>query len=413
MDNRTSQRVADELNALRARSVNIVQGTISGAASPGGTVSFTYTGPIDGQTYTAQGTAWNACSPSKVSALKMEDGSWVVVGGHEAATAREAVHTDRRARPKSKNFGKIKILFSKKDGDQTVFYIGGDRATPKRIFSTKHPAAVALIHNLGDGDRYIVGIVFYKNERESEIVILSPSPWMISPPKRTQPDVINDVADINNVGIAYRGHGWAWVIETTRRVDILPPDRPGFSIWPDGNLFSYFRRKTAELPYRDNAVGDSRIFNTPVTPKTVKTSILGGQESRLIYDVVLGLNAATAIYKLVVVNDSGSAENYFLISASTNREIKLGGDLPNAITAADNLLGRNLHQVVWQDAVLNQRRDLEVESFALSEKTTKRTARVNVFSLNLNFQIQRGSQPETLPTYFDQPIIVYNASYHP
>jgi hypothetical protein len=96
---RTLQQLADELNSLHAQAINIVEGTIAGAALPGGSISFTYRNPIDGQTYTATGTAWNTCSPSKVSALKLQDGSWIVIGAHESATVRTAVHTDRRARP--------------------------------------------------------------------------------------------------------------------------------------------------------------------------------------------------------------------------------------------------------------------------------------------------------------------------
>jgi len=157
---RAPQQIADQLNSLRAQSVSIVEGTIAGAANPGGSITFTYINPIDKQPYTATGTAWNQCVPSKVSALKQTDGTWIVVGQHEAAIVREAVHTDRRARPQPETGGKIKILFSVVEGTDRVFYIGGDRSVPKKIGSISATRFVktAKISNTGKGNHFIVGL---------------------------------------------------------------------------------------------------------------------------------------------------------------------------------------------------------------------------------------------------------------
>jgi len=162
MSDRTPQQIADQLNSLRAQSVSIVEGTIAGAANPGGSITFTYINPIDKQPYTATGTAWNQCVPSKVSALKQTDGTWIVVGQHEAAIVREAVHTDRRARPKPETGDKIKVLYSVIEGDQKVFYLWGDRPRPKRLTSVPQNATIvgANLDNCGDGDRYIFSLSF-------------------------------------------------------------------------------------------------------------------------------------------------------------------------------------------------------------------------------------------------------------
>lgn len=163
---KTQQQIADELNSLRSQAVNIVSGTIASAANPGGSITFTYVNPIDHQPYTATGTAWNQCVPSKVSALKQSDGTWIVVGQHEAAIVREAVHTDRRARPKPETGGKIKILFSVVEGNDRVFYVGGDRATPKKIYTISKDLSVvkASLNNAGEGDRYVVGLQWYSTD---------------------------------------------------------------------------------------------------------------------------------------------------------------------------------------------------------------------------------------------------------
>ena len=156
---KTQQQIADELNSLRSQAVNIVSGTIASAANPGGSITFTYVNPIDHQPYTATGTAWNQCSPSKVSALKQLDGSWIVIGQHESAIVREAVHTDRRARSQPETGGKVKTLHSRIEGDERVFYLWGDRARPKRIFAITKDSRmlIAKINNLG-GDKWIVGL---------------------------------------------------------------------------------------------------------------------------------------------------------------------------------------------------------------------------------------------------------------
>ena len=182
MANRTQQQIVDALNALCARAVNVVEGTIAGAAQPGGSITFTYRNPVDRQTYTARGIAWNQCVPSKVSAVKLEDGSWLVIGAHESSVVRSSVHTDRRARPQPENKGKVKILFSTIEGDERVFWVGGDRAVPSRIYSIPANSSVttAILNNAGDGNLYFAGLRYLVGG-VTHFCVVSQSEWDLVP----------------------------------------------------------------------------------------------------------------------------------------------------------------------------------------------------------------------------------------
>ncbi len=60
----------------------------------------------------------------------------------------------------AETYGKIKVLFSTIEGSDRVFWVGGDRPKPKRIYSipSSDELQIALISNAGNGDKFFVAL---------------------------------------------------------------------------------------------------------------------------------------------------------------------------------------------------------------------------------------------------------------
>lgn len=179
------------LRALFAQAVTVVSGKIFQAATPGATVTFTYVNPVDGKSYTAQGKAFSVCAPPNVTAVKTQDGQWVLTSASESQGAARDTTFLRKARPKTdEEFGKIKIFY----GDATNFtgieytyklYVGGHTPKPTLIetissnqfitgFITGATTAYRSggLTNLG-GDKWIGGYARRRNRVTAETEIIN------------------------------------------------------------------------------------------------------------------------------------------------------------------------------------------------------------------------------------------------
>ena len=410
MSDRTPQQIADQLNSLRAQSVSIVEGTIAGAANPGGSITFTYVNPIDGQPYTATGTAFNQCSPSKVSALKLEDGSWIVVGAHEAAIVREAVHTDRRARPKPESGGKIKILYSVIEGDQRVLYLWGDRPRPKRIASVPLldvyvNAFQYFVSNQGGGNKYVVSLL----RQDLGEYAMQGSLNTYSGRVHVQSfgsQVCEYILPLRSTGFSYDdrylGHGF-WSGN-----QVLDASYIGNSL-PLGTVYhpsSYTLYQGVTTNYQGNLSFTSRpdqfggqyvnseTFTLPVgiSPSIVKTSASYAQDlgsaatlrGTFFNPLLLSQDAQSAIYLETTI--PFPAQKKFVTPTS---EVVLGGDI-RPLPADANLIGSHLYQVI----IPNNYNDSQwsVSIYELGTSTIKQTIKAKVqYKHSPNYQIHSAS----------------------
>jgi hypothetical protein len=416
---RTLQQLADELNSLHAQAINIVEGTIAGAALPGGSISFTYRNPIDGQTYTATGTAWNTCSPSKVSALKLKDGTWIVIGAHESATVRSAVHTDRRARPREQAFGKIQVLFSTIEGSNRVFYVGGDRTVPKRIHAIPATKFVgsAKISNTGASDRYSVGLKYSDEINQSytyestKITFSGQQRWAVdyTVPSEELRQIYTDPA--------FMGHNfWTQTVPTANSVGARGTNAPLTSF----SQFLGTKRIIARgsTYFNPNAQSytlsqGSSAFNA-IAPNVDKFSRSDyynpGFASDFKPPIALGKSAATAIYEHYIDDDhvfpGVLLDDLFLVDCGTKLETKLGGDMDWRDDRCNslNLIGRQIYELNLGDAVYlaptqrtlqipesawkpTQSKNLTIDIYSLGTNTTKRSLTARVQAIKPNAQI--------------------------
>lgn len=87
---------ARELNQIIARTVTIFEATTATGATPGKQISFQYLNPITRQIETAQGTTYSNCGPGKIAALRLNDGSWVLISDKHPIVTN--ARTDRMIR---------------------------------------------------------------------------------------------------------------------------------------------------------------------------------------------------------------------------------------------------------------------------------------------------------------------------
>ena len=421
MSNRTPQQLADQLNSLRAQAVTIVEGTIASAANPGGSITFTYTNPIDGQPYTATGTAWNQCVPSKVSALKQTDGTWIVVGQHEAAIVREAVHTDRRARSQPETGGKIKVLYSVIDGDQRVFYVGGDRAVPKRIGSI--PAArfvkTAKISNTGKGNHFVVGL---QHEDGSAFPYELASVMTKTITGQTSWDVVytpySELFRAAYLNPYYVDHGlWTQAIPNFNTLGINAVFNSFSQYLGDVRLVAGGMSSLSEpdlLISAQNAIAPNiDKFSSALYRRG---SVGRDQNVDLRNPAILGKMGRSAIYSHEVDNSFlGEVAFYqerIFVNCKTLAETTLGGDMLwlSDSTRSLNLIGSQAYLVNLPGTSLDpiqrslvipeslwmptQAKKLSVDIYDLGTATTKRSIDANVLGIKGNAQI-------------------YSLSYHP
>ena len=399
---KTPQQIADQLNSLRAQAVSIVEGTIAGAANPGGSITFTYTNPIDGQPYTATGTAWNQCVPSKVSALKQTDGTWIVVGQHESAIVREAVHTDRRARPQPETGGKIKILYSVTSGSDQVFYVGGDRATPKEV--GRIPASsneeIYQINNRGKGfNQFIVGLRWQDAANAFSTRSLGEVVWdYLNEPKDPLSYSRNDF---------YAGHGF-WAFNSTV---------PGYSgldsllsqVQPiNYSIFDGIRKDSAASLTANSVDSDGSVASSTYTA----SRDLAPTFSKTEQGFSIRLNVFTAMYfnPVIVSKDLASAvylsrsisgyvaaaASYVIARTGSASEIVLGGTIPTLSREwiAGNLISDRLYVVTIPFSTPSDKQ-WSVDVYQLGSNSTKKTIKTSVtYTHKSNY-------------------LIHSASYHP
>jgi len=401
MSDRTPQQIADQLNSLRAQAVSIVEGTIAGAANPGGSITFTYVNPIDHQPYTATGTAWNQCSPSKVSALKLEDGSWIVVGAHESAIVREAVHTDRRARPQPETGGKIKILYSQREGDEIVFYVWGDRPRPKEVGRIPLSSSVVIyqINNRGQGlNQFIVGLRWNDQFGVFSTKSLGESVW----------DYLNEPRDPGGYyrNDFYAGHGfWAFnsVSVSFLLASFISQQQP-----INYSVFEGIRKDGAASEAATGVNSDGYITSKTYTavrdlaPNISRTEqgnvVIGNPAFGTTYynPVIVSKDLQTAIYLLSGTTVPGPfTQNYQYKLARTGvaGDITLGGTLPPSFIPG-NLVNDRLYAVAIPFASLTDKQ-WSVDVYQVGENTTKSTIKTKV-----TFRSSPGMN-------------IWDASYHP
>jgi hypothetical protein len=76
---------------------------------------------------------------------------------------REKSVTQKRiTESKKEEFGNIKILYSTTVGSDLIFWLGGDRPTPKRLLTIPATSVLtsATIHNFGKRNRFVVGLKY-------------------------------------------------------------------------------------------------------------------------------------------------------------------------------------------------------------------------------------------------------------
>ena len=407
MSNRTQQQIVDALNALCARAVNVVEGTIAGAAQPGGSITFTYRNPVDRQTYTARGIAWNQCVPSKVSAVKLEDGSWLVIGAHESSVVRSSVHTDRRARAQPENRGKVKILFSTIEGDERVFWVGGDRPRPKKICSIPASALVvrAKLDNLS-GDLWIMGLKWRDADYHNQSFGVYESNEVNSADE--------ELDTFGSGAMIYVGHGFWWG-RRYGRIDNLPPPPKVINVSIN---YSFYKGEVTSfagsidltlIPNAGSFIENSIVerFLTPISPTLARpfsSEILNiyqpPNESTHYYKipeaVAVSKDVQFALYSESVkeTQSTQGVKTYKLAASET--EITLGGDLPNFEDLAinSNLIDSRYFAVNPPLPLVDQPL-WAVDIYELGAATTKSTI-------------------ETSVVYKQEPGMAFHcASYHP
>jgi hypothetical protein len=74
----------------------------------------------------------------------------------------KSVKTNRIAETKKEEFGNIKILYSTTVGPDLIFWLGGDRKTPKKLLTIPATSTItsATIHNFGKRNRFVVGLKY-------------------------------------------------------------------------------------------------------------------------------------------------------------------------------------------------------------------------------------------------------------
>lgn len=236
---RTPDEVAYQLKAIADSAQNIIPAVTSSAANPGGSITFRYV-DRSGQTRSATGTAHTAISPGNVQAMRTDDGQWIVLGA-PTNPSREALHESRRRRPQGETLGKVKTLLLKGAlfGGGNTLYIGGDRASPKKIFT--FPAgfnfnsgladAAWYLKNLGAGDRYLVSLCLDSpTEGNRFYVISSGRSWMIeeSDPRLQVLQGVQTIVIIPG-GLWYLDDGSRFVYLYDGEVYDSPQDIPGLT----------------------------------------------------------------------------------------------------------------------------------------------------------------------------------------
>lgn len=222
-----------------------------------------------------------------------------------------------------KVYGKLKILYLK-DG---VLWIGGDRATPKKLKTNIDPQLIYSFNNLGDGDKYVVT----GKAKDSTAVISVLNDKAKTAPNFTSPDVTAFPITIDPGSFFLppiaKGHGFfanyypARYWYRDRHADLGasdPQNHPTF-IYPDETRTA-FSIPSTERPGATESSDDWKIW---LASKNLEATLVNrlrkpSIDSSLIYEIYVYRNGAlTQLYTSIGATSSSTPtplENISLFS---------------------------------------------------------------------------------------------------
>jgi hypothetical protein len=349
--------------------------------------------------------------------------------------------------PPRSPYGKVKVLFSTIEGDERVFWVGGDRRTPKRVYSTPSSRTVdaALLSNAGNGNLFFVSLSHSAgNGLDGESVTVSPHkkyPVASAEVYPTGHGFWTQTLGISSLGTPLESVSFALVSHSQFLGDAL--DITGGQVSADG----------IDRPYPRVDRGSS---NNAISPKidkltqsfTSQNSTGGGADylrSDRIASVetrralVLGKKAASAIYESIdfrreevvylgfisgqekppdVITES-STNDLILVDCVTKKEIKLDGDLgfrypANAFSwvypiKLINLIRQQLYVVNFGQMITEFGQALDIPS-ALWDTKRSKSLSINVYKLGA----PTTKRSTSAKVYALKPnATVYSISYNP
>ena len=308
---------------------------------------------------------------SQVLGIPQETGGWLL-------DERDVQPTKPTPQPSAS--GKVKILYSKFEGGSQVFYLWGDRPSPKKIgsISTGNTLFFNQISNRGSGDKFIVGLRWQDDTTgKFSTQSLGDQKWLYADEPIDAPGYARK--DF------YSGHGfWA---SNSILLGYDPAKQP-----INYSLYKGIRTDFAATrsPTRYDAI-------RPIAPNLIKTEF-GDYVVSGVFDfanpVAVSKDYKSALYQRRFGSgaDAGTAEYRLVTRAS---EIVLGGDIPSLISdyREGNLIRGTYYQVQIPAGYAGSQWSVVVRK--LSAATTKTTIRASV----------------TYKHKSDQ--FVHSASYHP
>jgi len=275
--------VARKLQELIDSQSNFQLGQLTSSASTGGTVTAKLP---NGKTVTAK--AGNDCSGGQCSLFRLEDGTYIAMSGNASTLISQQTTTFRQSRANNptKSGKYIKVLFSKIVGGSRVFYIGGDRLSPKKVHETSESSVVkaAYISATGEGeDKWVVALAL---QAGTAVTI-----WHITATesgKRSWTDTTDEIFPLltyNGFGMWSAGTFIAPTMDTSEVVESVGEsviktstftvNRPSFVLGTgqvkDINISKSRTIKKAEVCY-DTRMRSGECVNGPMTTVTVHRS---------------------------------------------------------------------------------------------------------------------------------------------
>ena len=294
--------------------------------------------------------------------------------------------------------GKIKVLFSKIEGAERVFYVWGDRPKPKRIGSI--PAVARLIDdvpwtidNRGTGDRYIANVKWQEQSPAGDLEFdagathtqaFGDQNWDFINPRKT-------------LAFKYReaclGHGFWTDVKYQKILNVGEVAFPTVLQPTSYSLYKGVARSHAASrveTYNTDSFGQLRLsgqttnIDTAILPELLRSyfftesGFVGSQ--RLIFPLLISKDEKTAIYRETFQDDSAFSFTAQTKLATASSEIVLGGALPSAFNATDFSNGILIDDrfFVVNPVILTPQTQWEVEVYKLGTSSTKRSIKAKV-----------------------------------
>jgi hypothetical protein len=317
-----------------------------------------------------------------------------------------------------KKAGNIKILFTTREGDDFVFWVGGHIRKPIEILRTTS-AFLGKISNLG-GDRYICDL------------ISTPIFKTISTGGIERTDIVTESGFQANAA----GYGSKFGLQAISGGS--SGSSIDHSVFSAFTTFSFFGDIKTEYPGSINSVDriifldESRLarlrtsssnYSSPILPGITKASTYNFYDYSQVYadvsgsaneysTLAVGRNFDTAIYASYTyrhtVIQSRVLEFSFINEAflmkRNGESTLLGGEIPPQLTPtyaylglptmADlfgNLIGTKYYSVTSNSFANNDPTDWDVDVYELSENTTKKTIKSKVYAIPANATILSAS----------------------